>query len=441
MKKRSLISITMVLLMSILSACGNSGNTETGANSGGNAADNASGEPVDITVMVGKEEIARPFEEMVKDYNAEQKKVKVTIIPLAGQNGYEKMNTLYASGNAPTIMSIGQEFDLMKDKLLDLSDQDWVSHSAEGTLDFVTVDGQVRAMPMSVEAFGFIYKKDLLDKAVGGTFDPASIRTQDELKKLFEQIQATGVDPIEITPVDWSLGAHFTNVFMTDQSSDRAVRHQFLETLKAGTADLTNNAVYNGWLDTFDMMMEYNSAKDSPLAAQYDDAPLLLADNKAAMWFMGNWAYPQIKEADPDSDYGFLPVPISNNAADYGNSQISASVSLYWAIDAEQASPEEQAGAKDFLNWMIGSEKGQDYYINQFNFIPAFDNFTTKPSDSLSLSVMDYMNSGNTLEWMNLLYNPDGYPTMGASLQKYLTGQIDRAGLTKEFENYWKTVK
>ncbi|MEK3733260.1 ABC transporter substrate-binding protein [Paenibacillus sp. FSL M8-0334] len=435
MRKWASLSLATIMLTAVLSACGGGGK----ANEEGQTGDSSSNKPVDITVLVGKEEIAKPFEEMVREYNELQDQAKVTIIPLAGANGYERMSTLYASNNAPTVISIGQELPLMQDKLLDLSDQEWVQHASAGTLDYATFDDKVLGMPMAVEAFGFIYNKAVLDEVSGGSFDPDSVRTVDDLKALFEKIEASGMAPITVSPLDWSLGAHFANIMFTNQSADRDERHQFLEEIKNGAVDLENNAVFNGWMDTFDLMKAYNSAKNAPLAAQYDEAPLYLADGQAAMWFMGNWAYPQIKEADPDGDYGFLPVPISNNPDDYGNSQISASVSLYWAIDKEQSTPEQQAAAKDFLNWMISSEKGQDYYVNQFSAIPAFTNFQIQPEDSLSQSVLYYMDNERTLEWMNLYFPPDGFPTMGASLQKYLTDNLDRAGVAKEFEDYWKT--
>jgi len=106
-------------------------------------------------------------------------------------------------------------------------------------------------MPMSIEAFGFLYNKAVLDKAVGGDFDPSTIKTQDDLKALFEQIEATGASAVQITPVDWSLGAHFTNVFTANESTEHADRVKYLENLKSGSVDLANDKVFNGWLDTF----------------------------------------------------------------------------------------------------------------------------------------------------------------------------------------------
>lgn len=430
MKKRSLVLIAAIVTLTILSAC-------SGSNGGGAAAGKS-----EVTVLFGKEVTAQ-FEKMIEQYNETQDAVQVKLIPLAGQNAYEKMTTLYNSGNAPTIMSMGQEFTSFQDKLLDLTSEDWVSHSSPGSLDYVTVDGKVYGMPLTVESFGLIYNKTVMDEAFGGSFDPTTITTRDALKEAFDKVAALDSTDgaIHISPMDWSLGAHLTNIFFTAQAETTEERHEFMADLKAGTVGLADNAVFNGWLDTVDLLFEYNSEKAAPLAPLYDDGPLKLADGKVGMWFMGNWAYPQLAEIDPDAEFGFLPVPVSNDPAAYGNTQLSVGVPSYWTIDASQSSPEEQQGAKDFLNWMITSPEGQEGYVNSLNFIPVFDNFTAQPEDPLSASIMDYMSRGKTLEWMNTYYPAEAFPAMGASLQKYLGGQIDRTKLTQEIADYWKTAK
>lgn len=442
MNKKLLLSAMILLLGVVLAACGgsNNGNNAAGSSDQPQGSDSSGGKKVSFSILIGKPEIAEQFEQTVKQYSKE-KNVDINIIPLAGQTAYEKLTTLYASGNAPTVMVLGQEFSEMKTKLADLTDQPWVAHAQKGTLDFVTDNSRVLGMPATVEAFGFVYNKAVLDKAVGGTFDPASIKTRDDLKALFDKIKASGVDALHISPLDWSLGAHFTNIMFTDQASDSADRHAFMDKLKTGGVKLTDNAVYNGWLDTFDLMKQYNSAKDAPLSPTYDDGTLALANGDVGLWFMGNWAYPQLKEANPDAEYGLLPVPVSNNASDYGNTQISVGVPSYWVVDASASTPEQQQAAKDFLNWLVSDPAGQDAYVNKFNYVPVYDNFTVQPADSLSKQIIQYMSDNSTLEWMNNAYPVDAWPKMGASMQKYLSGNIDRAGLTKELTDYWTSVK
>ncbi|KJD42695.1 MULTISPECIES: ABC transporter substrate-binding protein [Paenibacillus] len=431
----------LALLASGLAACSGSENSSSSANQRGEPA--KAGSPTEISVLIGKSEIISQFEEMVEHYNTSQDQVKVSIISLGNQNAFDKMTTLYASNNAPTISMMGAEYESMHDKLLDLSDQPWVSHTMKGSLDYVRDGSQIKGMPVSVEAFGLIYNKKVLDQASGGNFDSATVKTQDELKSLMDKITSSGAaeGAIHVSPIDWSLGAHYTNILFADQSSDRDQRHKFIKDLKNGTVKLSENEIFSGWVNTFDLMKAYNINKSAPLSPVYDDGPIALATGQVGLWFMGNWAYPQILELDPEGQYGFLPVPISNNAEDYGNSQISVGVPSYWVVDAEQSTTDQQKAAKEFLNWMVSSKEGQDYYVNKLNFLPVFDNFTAEPADSLSQSVLSYMKSENTLEWMNTYYPADAYPAMGTSMQKYLADKINKSDLAKEFEAYWTKKK
>ncbi|AJH01925.1 ABC transporter substrate-binding protein [Clostridium beijerinckii] len=437
MKKVKLLSVllSITLVVGILAGCGSK---TTGGDSTNQS---TSDKKVEVNILMGKPEVAKQFEDILAEYNKESKTAKVSMVPLGGQNAYEKMTALYASNNAPTISMVGQEFESFKDKFLDLGGESWVKNAMDGTLDYVKDDNKVLGMPVTVEAFGFIYNKKVLDEAVGGSFDPAMVKTTKDLEDLFKKIEAKGKQALHISPMDWSLGAHLTNIFFTTQSQNRDDRHKFMSDLKAGNVSLKDNKLFNGWLDTFDLMKKYNSAKASPLSPQYEDGPQQLATGQVGMWFMGNWAYPQIKELDDSGEYGFLPVPVSNNAYDYGNSQISVGVPSYWCVDASQSSKEQQEEAKKFLSWLVNDPKGQDGYVNSLNFIPIYTNITLKPADPISNNILKYMSNKQTLEWMNNYYPADGWPKMGASMQKYLDNKIDRNGLVDEFEAYWKTAK
>lgn len=396
---------------------------------------------VQVTVLgTLKPEIAAQFEAAMAAYNASQDKYEVVSIPLEG-NAPEKMSALYASGNPPTIMGMGQEFTTFQKYLLDLTDVEFSKHALPGTQDFVKVDGKVYGMPLTVEAFGLLYNKDVLDKVAGGDFQPSSIKTRLELKTLLDKVMAEGTAGIHLSPMDWSLGAHLSNIMFTAQSDTHEGRLQFMNDLRAGKISLIENQVFNGWLDTFDVLKQYNQNAESPLSPTYDDGTLALSSGKAGLWFMGNWAFPQLNEANGNSEYGIMAYPISDDSATYGNTQISVGVPFYMVIDASHSTKEQQTGAIDFLNWLVTDEIGQDYYVNQFKFIPVFDNIQAQPTNLMSQQILKYAQDGRTLEWMNSLYPPDGWATMGVSMQKYLDEKITREELAIELENYWKNVK
>jgi raffinose/stachyose/melibiose transport system substrate-binding protein len=395
----------------------------------------AQDEVTEIQLLIGKPEIAEQLEAMVEAFNNEQDDIELELIPLAGQNAYQRFTSMYASGNAPTIINMGSEINEFSDRLLDLSEMEIADYLVEDTE--YTYQNKIIGLPLTVEAFGLIYNQDVITDVFSSDYDISQVNTRSELEEVFKEIEAAGVNAITVSPMDWSLGAHLTNIMFAAQSESTEERHEFLKAVDNGEVNLSENEVFNGWLKTFDLLAEYNAHQNSPLSPTYDDAVLELANGEAAFWFMGNWALPQLKEANAETEYGFLPYPISNNPDDYGNNEISVGVPSYWTVDKSQSTAAEQEAAEEFLNWLITSETGQDYYINEFNFIPAFNNFEISPQDNLSKSIMSYMEQGNTLEWMNNYY-PSGYfPDMGAALQKYLSGYADQEQFTQEFMNVW----
>lgn len=397
-----------------------------------------------ITFLIGKEEIANQLNETVQAYNASQDLYTVEIMPLAGQNANERMMSLYASNNAPVLMNTGAYNDLAQweNEMLDLSELPMVAHISEEYLEPGTVNGKLIGLPTTIEAFGFLYNQDILNQATGEEFDFNKINSREKLNELFQSITTIeGTHAIEISSMDWSLGAHFTNLFFATQSEDTEVRAQFMEDLKAGEITLLENDAFVSWVDTLDLMMSYNRSASSPLSANYDNATIGLATGEIGTWFMGNWALPQVQEVNPEVNIGIMPVPIFAEEGVFGNNEISIGVPNTWAIDGSQSTEEEQAGAKDFLTWLYTDEEGQDYYYNVMGYIPITDNASVEIEDSLSEQIMIYIQEGRGLEWMNAKYPPTAFPTMGASIQKYLSGNIDREGLAAELEQYWSTVE
>ena len=51
---------------------------------------------------------------------------------------------------------------------------------------------KIYGIPYSTAGIGLVYNKTVLDKAVGGDFDPSTIKTRSDLAELFDQIEATG---------------------------------------------------------------------------------------------------------------------------------------------------------------------------------------------------------------------------------------------------------
>lgn len=396
---------------------------------------------VQITILNSKGEIQTQLEEIAAYYSSITDGVRIEVISApVGQSPFERAVALYASGNAPAILMLDAgDVLLFQDRALALNDEKWVADAIENSLDMATAeDGRILAFPVTVEGFGFIYNKPVLDNAVGGEFDPATINTFDSLRQLFDTIEDSGKGALIISPEDWSLGAHFFSLAYSAQSPNFNTINEFLEGLKNGTVSLADNGAANGLLDTFDLMKEYNYDRIDPLAGTYDRGTEFIGEGEVGIWFMGNWAWPQIADFDTTGgQFGFLPVPISNDPADLGNTQVPVGVTKYFILDGEQNSPAQQQAAKDFLNWLVYDPEGQKRVVLDANIIPAFSNITVAPADPLSASLLDYVREGKT---MNFILNlpPDHWAQVGASMQKYLSNFINRDAFFKEVEAYWQ---
>ncbi|MEM2742342.1 MAG: extracellular solute-binding protein [Thermoplasmata archaeon] len=398
---------------------------------------------IKITFMSTKGEINPQLEEVFKNFSKDFPNIKVELIPVgAGQSPFEKLSTMYASGNAPTIAMIDpNDVEKFKNNFLDLSGERWVKDALKGALDDVTFEGKVYAFPFALEGYGLIYNRQVIEKAIGN-FNPQSIKTRNNLEDLFRKLRVKGVTPIVISPLDWSLGAHFITIAYAAQSRDYETVKKFIIDLKSGKVNLINNKVFNELLDTFDMLRRYNYLRQSPLSGTYEQGAQLLAQGKVAFWFMGNWAWPLLEEVNPNNkDYGFIPVPLNNDPNNFFNGAIVALPTKMLCIDVRNNSKEQQEAAKTLLNWFVYNGNGQKSWVYGLNIIPPFGNITITPDDPLAKSIVEYAKLGKTFKIPYAILPSDHWPIIGAHMQKYLAGRINRRQLLTEIMNYWTKAK
>ncbi len=392
----------------------------------------------EITLLNSKAEIQTALEEMGRAFE-EKSGVHVEVMPVTdGDSPYTKVVSLYNSGDAPTmaILDTTDVIALAREKALDLSQEPWTK---EGK-DYLTyVDGKVYSFPLCIEGRGIIYHKEVLDEVLGREFDPQSITTLSEFKALLEELRAAGMEkPISLAKEDWSLGAHHLQYIYETYDGTSEGAAEVIEELKAGQLDLTKYDRMSQFLDAFDVLMEYNVAKADPLGADYDEMAIDLVDGKTAFWFNGNWAWPNLEEAgaDKNDEYGFLPYFMNDDPEDFVNRQIQASPSKQVMVDGQMATEKEQAAAKEFLNWIVYSEIGQQMLVKTCAVVPPFSNNPYEPSDPLSRAIYERVQSGDAFNASAIVPN-DHWSILGAAMQKYLVGRSDRAELIASIQDYW----
>ena len=382
-------------------------------------------------IQVAMEKMGAAFEE--------KSGVHVEVMPVTdGDSPYTKMVSLYNSGNPPTlaILDTTDVIALAEEKAADLTEEPWTAEAEE----YLTrINGKVYSFPLCIEGRGLIYNKKVIEDALGEEFDPKSVTTLDEFVGLLDRLVDAGIEkPVSLAKEDWSLGAHHLQyIYETyDGTSEGAAK--IIEELKNGDLKVESYDRVYELLDMFDVLKKYNVAKGDPLGADYDEMAIDLADGKTAFWFNGNWAWPNLEEAgaETEDEYGFLPYFMNNDPDDFVNCRIQASPSKQVMIDSIVATENEQAAAKEFLNWIVYSEIGQQMLVKTCNVIPPIINNPYEPADPLSRDIYERVQAGEAFNASAIVPN-DHWSILGSAMQKYLAGRSDREELIESIQDYW----
>jgi raffinose/stachyose/melibiose transport system substrate-binding protein len=389
-----------------------------------------------------KPEIQDQFLAAVSDYNKSQNCYTVKSVPGDRKLTFlQNVTPMYAAKNAPTIMYTLQEIPDMADKVMDLKTTRIARLVSKDLLATANIGGRQVGVPSTAEAFGLLYNKKVLDKA---GVDPSKINTRADLEAAFKKVEASGKKALHFSAIWWSLGAHFTNIMHTTAGSTKEARFKGLDDLVDGKANLANSTAFKNWLATFDLLKKYNTGKVNLTDTEYDASIANLSGGDYAFMFQGNWTEPNLITASKGDDFGIMPLPISNNAKDYGNTQIPVGIPGYFMIDAQQSTTWQRKGAIDFLTWLYTSPQGQKRVAGPveeggMNFIPVYKGFKIEPKTYMAKEISKFVVGNKTLDWMNSYYPAGLQEEVGkVSMQQYFTDKISSADLAKAIENAWK---
>jgi raffinose/stachyose/melibiose transport system substrate-binding protein len=389
-----------------------------------------------------KPEIQDQFLAAVSDYNKSQNCYTVKSVPGDRKLTFlQNVTPMYAAKNAPTIMYTLQEIPDMADKVMDLKTTRIARLVSKDLLATANIGGRQVGVPSTAEAFGLLYNKKVLDKA---GVDPSKINTRADLEAAFKKVEASGKKALHFSAIWWSLGAHFTNIMHTTAGSTKEARFKALDDLVDGKMNLANNQAFKNWLATFDLLKKYNTGKVNLTDTEYDASIANLSGGDYAFMFQGNWTEPNLITASKGDDFGIMPLPISNNAKDYGNTQIPVGIPGYFMIDAQQSTTWQRKGAIDFLTWLYTSPAGQKRVAGPveeggMNFIPVYKGFKIEPKTYMAKEISKFVVGNKTLDWMNSYYPAGLQEEVGkVSMQQYFTDKISSAELAKAIENAWK---
>ncbi|MCR5669465.1 MAG: ABC transporter substrate-binding protein, partial [Butyrivibrio sp.] len=412
MKKR-MISLIMTGIMGVtlLSGCGQAsapaqtetaGETTAQTQEAPAAEEDASADLGEVaisfyTTETGKDDM---YQDLIKDFESKNPGITVEYIA-AGDDQLAAWMALYASNEGPTV-SLMDPINIWEnqERMRPLSGEPMLDNITESSLSTMTFGGTVYAVPMSAAGIGILYNKAVCDAAVGGDFDPSTIKTRSDLKDLFDKIEATGVAGTCITGVNWSLGSHFLCQTYGEAIGNTQARVDYVNSIISGETKEIDNEVFNGFMDTLDMMAQYNINKNDPLVGDVNLDAMALAEGKCGTWMMGDWAWTYMAELVEDgAEFGLMPVPHSDDASDITNQYLQTSFAKGYCVDASQNTEEQQLAGLKFIEYISSDSYSQETQAKRLGQALPFKNCTATIESPRGRSTAYDIAAGKTLDF------------------------------------------
>jgi raffinose/stachyose/melibiose transport system substrate-binding protein len=329
-----------------------------------------------IVVFQSKVEISDQLEACAAKYQ-EETGVEVEVWGTTGDDYLQQLKMRLANNEGPTVFSLapGSESEELKAYLADLSDLSFVGDIADNMAN--EIEGKVVGIPYTLEGFGVVYNKSLVDATKVTDFT--------SFEKMLKDQKAAGINGFSLSQESYFLIGHILNTPFALQADPTS----YINKLVAGEVTMKDTPEF---VDFANFMVAIRENTNNPLEVNYDTETGDFATGKSASIHQGNWCYGMFTDYDVDFDMGMMPLPIS------GNDKVAVSVPSCWYVNSQASAAEIQAG-KDFLNWLYTSETGKKYLMDEFGFIPVVSTMESSKLDPLSQSVSDYAAEGKTISW------------------------------------------
>jgi raffinose/stachyose/melibiose transport system substrate-binding protein len=421
-KMLSVISATALLLTSVVGCAGGDEAPKNSAASPNSTSKAAGGEKVNLKLLQFKAEITDKVKAMTDDYMKEHPNV---VIDTVVTKDYETiLKTRFASGDEPDIFMTKAFTDITdwSGKLVDLSNEPWMSKVSPSAVQGMTVDGKKLGFPIAFEGYGFIYNKEIFAKA-GIDKVPTTLT---ELKQLNEKLKAAGIQSFaEGYKEWWILGQHLFNLpFAAEKDPVASIGKINKGEMKVG--DIAN---MNGFFDVLDMTVKYGKGMES-VGVSYDNQVSDFSSGKTAMMQQGVWTIDSIMKINPNIKMGMFAIPLNDNAAE---TKMPVGVPGYYVLNKNSKHLDE---TKKFLTWL--HQNGQKYLVDSFKLIPAFTDLkTTQELGPLAADLSAYVEKNQTLPWAHTLWPSGANQEFAKPLQAYVGGQLKKEQAISEVQNIW----
>jgi raffinose/stachyose/melibiose transport system substrate-binding protein len=301
MRRRSLLSFLLAIMLMFLAACG--------ASSTGNTTGKVT---INWWHISTTDPLLSGWQNLANQYMQAHPNVQIKITVIANDPFKTKLNTAMQAGTPPDIFQswgggVLQQYaaaGLMKDITPDLRSGGWGDSFGQAALNLYSYQGHYYGVPWDMGAVGFWYNKTLFTKA-GITQPPA---TWDDFLTIVKQLKAAGITPIALGEKDEWPGAFYWEYLAVRLGGKSAFDKAYSRT--GGTFSDSPFIEAGQYLQ---QLVALKPFQNGFLGAGYDtDERPTIGNGKAAMELMGQWAPANDAASAADKkgpDFGFFPFP------------------------------------------------------------------------------------------------------------------------------------
>ena len=368
-----------------------------------------------IRICQFKVEIADDLQKLAEEYE-ELTGIKVEVESTSSDGYQTLLRTKFAGDEAPDIFN-NEGFSQMaewSEYLADLTDEPWVADMVPQAVEGASIDGRIYGLPLYFEGYGWCYNPKMFE-AAGITELP---ETLEEFDEVCTKLEAAGFAPIGLPfGASYNPGRFMFNVAVAHQENPT----EFIEAACRGEIDFVNDKIMNEWVDMLDVCLKH--AYKNPLDMDFPGQISSYAFEEVAITMANNGGWISFTEMNPDIDADYMVIPINNDAA--FNDVLYAGPSTYWVVNKNSPVVEE---AKDFLEWLVTSERGKYYLTDVFGFVPGLSTMSVSEEQvgPLSAAVSEAIVEGKTLGWEWPKYPNGAADEIGDAIIAYAAGELDR---------------
>jgi raffinose/stachyose/melibiose transport system substrate-binding protein len=385
-----------------------------------------------LTMSIYKQEITQTLPKMLEAFSKANPGITISI-EIHPNDGGATNAAAAAAGKLPDLIQAASYAPIKESAkngyYLDLSKQSIMAKVIDGAKPAVTYNGKLYAVPMDFAGIGIIYNKDIFAKY---KLNPP--KTYLELQKVAKTLKDNGVTPFSgLLKENWSIG-HFMEMLhssMLGAKVGTAGLMKFVDQMNAGESSFDKDVDI---AKLFAIMDWYKgNMADNAVEMSWDQQQAAYIKGEAAMMVQGLWALPNAKD-HPELKSGFIPFPWSNKASE---NRFFADVDSTFAVSA-QSSPEKQAAALKFINW-LASPEAIKIWTTDIQLTSTFKGADVKSMPAPFQDLMGSVNKAGSYPWVfSMMPSATWEQAIKNGAHGYVLGKEKPDQIVAEINQSWK---